>query len=460
MIEHDDDAGQVLGPAEAVGVPPGRGPPPEQERDAERHGGQRVGDVVQRVAEQRDRAGDQRRRRACSAAVTPSTDEARSSSARMPARGWPPARSPSRPPRRGCAGATRCRSRPSSPPGCRRGSCSCVVVLVRRARARARARGSLIGRPPRRRRAGGAPSRGRSSARSVSTVNTAPSLRRPVRVHPAPARRRTASAERRRPRPARRRPWRGPARRTARCDRRLVLVPVGEQRVVLVQHQRQPLVEDAVTSRTWQAYSSGDHTPGAGRSRDVRAAEHLLPGGGVLRASRRRRRRRRPRARRSRTPGTAGRAPRSSPWCPGRSVGSSDGHDTTSRPAWSGTDTTVSSRRTCSSPSATRSPRGSRTTSAPTAGTSAGPTGSPPRWRRARGRAAVRQPGRARPAARPGGRRAAAGRAGAAARPGHLPRRAQRRAAARTGCRRRAAPLRRRRRDAARRGSPDRCCSP
>ena len=54
---HDDDAGQVLGPAVAVGVAAGGTPPAEQEREAERHRGQRVGRVVQRVAEQCDRAG-------------------------------------------------------------------------------------------------------------------------------------------------------------------------------------------------------------------------------------------------------------------------------------------------------------------------------------------------------------------------------------------------------------------
>jgi len=63
----DDDAGQVLGPPVTIGVPAGGTPPPEHERDAERHRGQRVGRVVQRVAEQRDRAGqgDHPRLRAC-----------------------------------------------------------------------------------------------------------------------------------------------------------------------------------------------------------------------------------------------------------------------------------------------------------------------------------------------------------------------------------------------------------
>ena len=60
---HDDDAGQVLGPAVAVGVTAGGKPPAEQERDAERHRGQRVGPVVQRVAEQCDRAGQRHHHR-------------------------------------------------------------------------------------------------------------------------------------------------------------------------------------------------------------------------------------------------------------------------------------------------------------------------------------------------------------------------------------------------------------
>jgi hypothetical protein len=57
--EDDDDAGQILGPAEPIGVRPRRRSPADDERDAQRDGGQRVGDVVQGVAEQRDRAGDQ-----------------------------------------------------------------------------------------------------------------------------------------------------------------------------------------------------------------------------------------------------------------------------------------------------------------------------------------------------------------------------------------------------------------
>ena len=58
MNTHDHDAGEVLGAAVPVGVAAGGRAPPDHERDEQRHGGQRVGDVVQRVAEQRDRAGD------------------------------------------------------------------------------------------------------------------------------------------------------------------------------------------------------------------------------------------------------------------------------------------------------------------------------------------------------------------------------------------------------------------
>jgi hypothetical protein len=56
--DHGDDgrAGQVLGPAVAIGVPAGRTAPAEHEGHPERDRGQRVGRVVQRVAEQRDRA--------------------------------------------------------------------------------------------------------------------------------------------------------------------------------------------------------------------------------------------------------------------------------------------------------------------------------------------------------------------------------------------------------------------
>ena len=58
--QHDHDPGQVLGPPVAVGIATGRRAAGEQERDRERHRGERVGGVVQRVAEQGDRP---RRRR-------------------------------------------------------------------------------------------------------------------------------------------------------------------------------------------------------------------------------------------------------------------------------------------------------------------------------------------------------------------------------------------------------------
>ncbi len=58
--QHDDDPGQVLGPPVPVGVAPARRAPPDQERDTERHRRQRVGRVVQRVAEQRHRPGQHR----------------------------------------------------------------------------------------------------------------------------------------------------------------------------------------------------------------------------------------------------------------------------------------------------------------------------------------------------------------------------------------------------------------
>ena len=76
----DADAGQVLGPPVTIGVPAGGTAPPEQERDTERHRGQRVGRVMQRVAEQRDRAGqgDHHRLRACRRAQHGQRDPQRS----------------------------------------------------------------------------------------------------------------------------------------------------------------------------------------------------------------------------------------------------------------------------------------------------------------------------------------------------------------------------------------------
>jgi hypothetical protein len=61
--QHDHDPGQVLGPPVAIRVATGRRAAGQQERDRERHRGQRVGGVVQRVAEQRDRPGRHRHRR-------------------------------------------------------------------------------------------------------------------------------------------------------------------------------------------------------------------------------------------------------------------------------------------------------------------------------------------------------------------------------------------------------------
>jgi hypothetical protein len=54
---HDEDAGQVLGAAVAVRVTPVGGPAPEPERDAERHRGEGVGEVVDGVGQQGHRAG-------------------------------------------------------------------------------------------------------------------------------------------------------------------------------------------------------------------------------------------------------------------------------------------------------------------------------------------------------------------------------------------------------------------
>ena len=55
---HDEDAGQVLSATEAVGVPAGGGLASEPEGEGEREGGERVGDVVDRVTEQGNRSGE------------------------------------------------------------------------------------------------------------------------------------------------------------------------------------------------------------------------------------------------------------------------------------------------------------------------------------------------------------------------------------------------------------------
>ena len=57
--DHGDheQPGQVFGAAVAVGVALGRRATAERERDQQRDRGQRVGDVVQGVAQQRDRPG-------------------------------------------------------------------------------------------------------------------------------------------------------------------------------------------------------------------------------------------------------------------------------------------------------------------------------------------------------------------------------------------------------------------
>ena len=55
---HDhEQAAEILGPPVAVGVALGCGSPGQPERDQQRHGRQRVRDVVQRVTQQRHRPG-------------------------------------------------------------------------------------------------------------------------------------------------------------------------------------------------------------------------------------------------------------------------------------------------------------------------------------------------------------------------------------------------------------------
>jgi Phosphorylase superfamily len=106
--DHGDDgqAGQVLGPAVAVGVPAVRAAPGEHEGQPEREGGQRVRRVVQRVHEQGDRAGQGDHHRL-----------------RARRRGQPGQREPQRPP---AGRGLQCRVAPESP----------VVVRVRPDRVR------------------------------------------------------------------------------------------------------------------------------------------------------------------------------------------------------------------------------------------------------------------------------------------------------------------------------------
>ena len=94
----------------------------------------------------------------------------------------------------------------------------------------------------------------------------------------------------------------------------LVLVPVGEERVVLVEHQREPLGERRCTSRTWQAYSSGDHVSPSGAAVASGRRQQRRPAVGVGAHQAAEVGRSTPR-RRSRTPGRSRSGPRSSPWC-------------------------------------------------------------------------------------------------------------------------------------------------
>ena len=59
--DHGDheQAGQIFGATEPVGVAAGGSAPAQGERDPQRDSGQRVGEVVDGVGQQRDRAGDQ-----------------------------------------------------------------------------------------------------------------------------------------------------------------------------------------------------------------------------------------------------------------------------------------------------------------------------------------------------------------------------------------------------------------
>ena len=130
-----------------------------------------------------------------------------------------------------------------------------------------------------RRRAGDARGRAPNTCPSVSTVNTEPLLRRPVRAHCSPA----DTVERSAPPIGRRPEFRRHHRRIALpvplFERGGVLVPVRELRVVLLEHQ-------AATGRrrSGRRPGNGCRTPapttpsGAGRRRTSGPAKRQLPG--------------------------------------------------------------------------------------------------------------------------------------------------------------------------------------
>ena len=68
--QDDDDAGQVLHPAEAIGEGLGRLAAGQHEGDPQRDGRRGIADVVDGVGEQRDASPRRTRRRAAAAAVT------------------------------------------------------------------------------------------------------------------------------------------------------------------------------------------------------------------------------------------------------------------------------------------------------------------------------------------------------------------------------------------------------
>ena len=99
----DEDSGQVFGSSVAVGVAAGCCATAEGEGDPQRERGQRVGEVVDGVGEQRDRAGEQDNDGLRRRAVTQQGDQADLDCADTRRR-WLPARSRPSPRRRGCAG--------------------------------------------------------------------------------------------------------------------------------------------------------------------------------------------------------------------------------------------------------------------------------------------------------------------------------------------------------------------